>query len=107
MGHQLRIFSLGRATLAAMAFGGLMFLGATPRANADDCQKRIRRADHELHKAARRYGWDSPQAAHERHELMEARARCWERNHRWWDEDGRRWRSERDWDDHDHDRDRR
>jgi len=106
MGNRITGSVLGKATLAAMALAGLLFLGAAPGARADDCQKRVRRADHDLHKAARRYGWDSPQAAHERHELSEARARCWERNHRWWDEDDRRWRSERDWDDHDHDHDR-
>jgi hypothetical protein len=38
--------------------------------------------------------------------LREAREYCWEHSHRWWDEDGHRWRSGRDWDDHDHDRDR-
>jgi hypothetical protein len=38
--------------------------------------------------------------------LHEAREHCWNRNKRWWDEDGHRWRSERDWDDHDHDRER-
>jgi hypothetical protein len=105
MADRLRSFLLGRMALAAMVFAGLIFLGAAPRACADDCQKRIQRADHDLHKAARKYGWDSPEAAHERHELMEAREWCWEHHHHWWDEDGRRWHDNRDWDDHDHDRD--
>jgi hypothetical protein len=39
--------------------------------------------------------------------LHEAREYCWAHAHRWWDEDGRRWHTDRDWDEHDHDRDRR
>jgi hypothetical protein len=95
-----------RAVLSASALGAaLLFVGATPlRADEDDCQRRIARVDHKLHEAAEHHGWDSPQAAKYRHELAEARSWCWEHSHRWWDEDGHRWRSDRDWDDHDHDR---
>ena len=78
--------------------------GAAPVRADEDCQKRIIRADHKLHEAAEHHGWDSPQVAKYRHELAEARAWCWEHSHRWWDEDGHRWRTDRDWDDHDHDR---
>jgi hypothetical protein len=53
------------------------------------------------------HGWESRQAEHWRHELGEARAYCWEHSHHWWDEDGRRWHDQHDWDDHDHDHDRR
>jgi|SRR5579863_4835052 hypothetical protein len=95
--------SLGKTMLAGAAFAGFLLFGAVPRAAADDCQKRIIKADHNLHKAAERHGWESPEAAHWRHELAEARAWCWEHSHRWWDEDGGRWRSDRDWDEHDHD----
>jgi len=98
---------LGRTVLAAVAMVGLMAFAATPRANADDydrCQRRIAKADHKLHEAAEHHGWNSRQADHARHELREARERCWNNNHRWWDEDGRRWHNDRDWDDHDHDR---
>ncbi|HWY07509.1 MAG TPA: hypothetical protein VNY24_11665 [Candidatus Acidoferrales bacterium] len=95
-----------RAVLSASALSAaLFFVGAAPsRADNDDCQKRIARADHKLHEAAEHHGWNSPQAAKYRHQLAEAREWCWEHSHRWWDEDGRRWRTDRDWDDHDHDR---
>ena len=95
-----------RAIFSASALAAaLCFLGPVPlRADDDDCQRRIARADHRLHEAAEHHGWDSPQAAKYRHQLREARAWCWEHRHRWWDEDGHRWRSDRDWDDHDHDR---
>src|SRR5207248_7377261 len=43
------------------------------------------------------HGYNSKQANHERHELREAREHCWSTYHRWWDEDERRWRSDRDW----------
>jgi len=83
----------------------LFFVGATV-VRADDCQRRIAKADHKLHEAVEHHGWESPQAERWRHELREARAYCWEHSHRWWDEDGRRWHTEHDWDDHDHDHDR-
>jgi len=99
----------GRTALAAAALAGaLMFTGA-PVVRADDegsCQRRIAKADHRLHEAAERHGWQSRQAENARHQLREAREYCWTRAHRWWDEDGRRWHADRDWDDHDHDRDR-
>lgn len=94
-----------RAVFSASALGAaLFFTGATPARADEDCQRRIAQVDHRLHEAAEHHGWDSPQAAKYRHELAEARARCWEHGHRWWDEDGHRWRTDRDWDDHDHDR---
>jgi hypothetical protein len=95
----------GRVALATIAMTGLLAFATTPRAlaDADDCQRRIARADHKLHEAAERHGWDSRQADHWRHELHDARERCWRDYHRWWDEDAHRWRTDHDWDDHDHD----
>jgi hypothetical protein len=87
---------------AALATGFLLFAGA-PGAKADGCQDRLVRADHRLHEAIEHHGAESKQAEHWRHELHEAREYCWAHGHRWWDEDGRRWRTDRDWDDHDHD----
>ena len=96
----------GKAALAAAALAGfLMFTGVPLRADRDDCQRRVARADHRLDRAVARFGYRSRQAAHARHELREARERCWNGDHRWWDEHERRWHTERDWDDHDHDRD--
>jgi hypothetical protein len=105
MGHTWKAFSIGSTTLATMAFSGFLLFAGTPQVKADDCQERIRHADHELHKAAKRHGWDSPQAQERRQQLREAREYCWQHGNRWWDEDTHRWRSDRDWDDHDHDRD--
>jgi hypothetical protein len=99
----------GKTMLAAAALVGMLAFAGAPRASAenyDKCQRRIAKADHKLHEAAEHHGWNSRQADRARQELHEARERCWNQNHRWWDEDGHRWHSDRDWDDHDHDHDR-
>ena len=90
----------------------LVASAAVPRAfapsheEADErCQRRIEHAEHDLHEAIEHHGRNSRQADHERHELREAREQCWREHHRWWDEHEHRWHDERDWDDHDHDRD--
>jgi hypothetical protein len=97
-----------RTLLVSAAVLGMLTFAGAPRASADDydrCQRRIAKADHNLHEAIEDHGRNSRQADHARHELHEARERCWNEHHRWWDEDGHRWHSDRDWDDHDHDRD--
>jgi len=101
-------YFLGKTVLAGAAMTGFLLFAGTPRLRADDddCQQRIVKADHKLHEAAEHHGWESKQAQHWRHELAEARSWCWEHHHHWWDEDGHRWRTDRDWDDHDHDHDR-
>jgi hypothetical protein len=102
---QSRIFGAGKITLAGAALAGfLLFTAGAPGSRADDdCQRRISKADHRLHEAIEHHGRESRQADNARHQLREAREYCYNRNHRWWDEDGHRWRSEHDWDDHDHD----
>ena len=104
--RNLRLF--GKTLLATAALGGFLLLAGAPRAVADDdyCRHRLSKADHRLHEAVEDHGWNSKQADRARHELHEARERCWNRDHRWWDEHGHRWHTERDWDEHDHDRDR-
>jgi hypothetical protein len=106
MGHS-RSLDFRTASLALAAWAGLLIFTGSPslRAN-DDCQRRIAKADHKLHEAIEHHGYQSEQAEHWRHELHEARERCWRANHRWWDEDHRHWHTDRDWDDHDHDRER-
>lgn len=95
---------IARFLLAPMVLTGAILFLASPIVRADDgCEKRTAKADHKLHEAIEHHGWQSPQAEHWRHELAEARAYCWNHSHRWWDEDGHRWRTDRDWDDHDHD----
>ncbi|HSC46054.1 MAG TPA: hypothetical protein VLC94_09495 [Candidatus Acidoferrum sp.] len=87
-----------------LAGGMALFVGA-PSAKADDCQERIVKADHRVHEAVEHHGWKSREAERAREELRSARSYCWEHSHKWWDVEGNRWRTERDWDDHDHDRD--
>jgi hypothetical protein len=92
---------------ACFIMATVVFFSATPRLKADDvdrCQRRIVHAEHEFHEAVERHGRNSRQAEHERRELHEARERCWREHHRWWDEHEHRWRTERDWDERDHDR---
>jgi len=53
-------FVCGTAILA----GGLLMTGA-PRAYADDdCQRKLRHADHELDRAVEKHGYNSRQADH-------------------------------------------
>jgi hypothetical protein len=105
MQERSKISLVRNGPLAAAALAGLLLFVGAPQVRADDnCQRRIAKADHKLHEAIEHHGYESKQAEHWRHELHEARERCWEANHRWWDEDGHRWRSDHDWDDHDHDR---
>jgi len=97
----------GKAILAAAVFVSMLAFTGAPPALADDdrgCHRRVLKADHKLHEAVEHHGWDSRQADRARRDLREARERCWNERHRWWDEDGHRWHSDRDWDDHDHDR---
>lgn len=91
--------------VGATLIGSCVLLGAPRSRAADDenCQKRVARIDHQLHKAAERHGWDSREVTEQRTRLQEARQWCWEHEHRWWDEDQRRWHTDRDWDEHDHD----
>ncbi len=94
-----------RTLAAAAALAAFLMFTNLPRLRADDddCQRRVAKADHSLHEAIEHHGYQSKQADHWRHELREARERCWNNGHRWWSEDDHRWHTERDWDDHDHD----
>jgi len=95
-----------KATVAAATLSGFLLFAGTPavRANEEDaCRNRTVKADHRLHQAAEKHGWDSPQAASARRDLTAAREWCFSHSHRWWDEDGQHWHTDRDWDDHDHD----
>ena len=107
MTHDRGAKSFGGVLLATTALMGMLAFAGAPRAYAYDderCERRIIKADRKLHQAIERHGWYSRQADHWRYKLHEARERCWRERHRWWDEDGHRWHSDRDWDDHDHDR---
>jgi len=84
---------------AAFLFGPVMRVAAS-----DVCSARTARAEHKLHEAIERHGYNSRQADHWRHELHEARESCWRERRQWWSEHEHRWHHDRDWDDHDHDR---
>jgi hypothetical protein len=103
---QSRIVVAAKVSLAGAALAGFLLFTGAPGVRADDdyCQRRIAKADHRLHEAIEHHGRESRQAETARHELHEARETCYNRNHRWWDEDAHRWHSDRDWNDHDHDK---
>ena len=87
--------SFTTSSLAVLALAGAAILATPPAVRADDCQKRTERADHHLHEAIAKHGPESPEAE-------KYRAYCWDHSKRWWDEDGHRWHTDHDWDDHDH-----
>ena len=103
MEHSKNSFFRRVAVAGATLAGLIMFAGAPTLRADDDCQRRVAKADHNLHEAIEHHGYQSEEAAKWRHILHEERERCWASNHRWWDEDEHRWRTDHDWDDHDHD----
>jgi hypothetical protein len=82
--------------------GALALAGASVTRADDECQKRTIKADHNLHEAIQKHGPNSPEAEHWRSELATARSYCWDHEHKWWDEDAKRWHDDKDWDPHDH-----
>lgn len=87
----LRKTALISLLLGACLFGGVVSLRAD---HWSDCEKRIHKAEENLHKEIRKHGERSHQAANRRRDLEQARARC-----RGFESDRRR--------DHRYDRDRR
>jgi hypothetical protein len=103
-----KLSTTAASLLSGTVLTAALFFAAVPSLQAEDygrCQRRIAHADHELHLAIERHGRHSPQAERKRVDLHEAREHCWGEYHRWWDEDEHRWHTERDWNEHDHDRD--
>lgn len=101
MKNRLDFWSSKFTLTAAGCVGFAMLLGA-PQVRADQCQKRVNKADHRLHEAIEHHGWNSEQAENARDRLRDARESCWSQDHRWWDPDDNRWHTDRDWDDNDH-----
>jgi hypothetical protein len=97
-------WKMGLATLSGLLiFVATLFTASGAYAESrEQCQRRIAHADHELHEAIEHHGVNSRQAERKRHDLHEARERCWRENHAWWDEDQHRWHTQQDWDDRDH-----
>ena len=95
-----------KSLVSFVIVAAFLLCAATPGLRAEDqdrCQRRVAHAEHDLHQAIERHGRHSRQANHERRELHNARERCWREQHRWWDEHEHRWRTDRDWNEHDHD----
>lgn len=86
--------------LASALAGGFLLLGGATTVRADDdnsCRRNLDKWEDKLERDIHRYGYDSRQANHDRHELGEARESC-ERRHNY---------DRRDRYDYDHDGDRR
>jgi hypothetical protein len=92
---------IGKSVLISGALLGFL-AGPGVRSLRADCQSDTARIDHKLHDAIKTKGPDSKEADHWRHELNAERQRCWDANHKWWDEDEHRWHTDKDWDEHDH-----
>jgi hypothetical protein len=66
----------GRAALATAALSGFVLFAGVSSAKADNCQRRIAHAEHELGEAIEDHGYNSRQADHWRHERHEAHEAC-------------------------------
>jgi hypothetical protein len=72
---------LNMALSSALAGGFLLLGGATTiRADDDSCRRNVDKWEDKLERDVHRYGHESRQANHDRHELAEARESC-ERHH--------------------------
>lgn len=92
----------GSTALATAALGGFLLFAGASNAQArdrDDCYRRTQKAEWKLNEAIEHHGYYSRQAKNRRHQLRDARERCWRERHEWWDERGHRWHRDRDWDD--------
>ena len=103
MRFDLEHLSGWKSGVAFIALAAALFLTSVQPLRADNCQKRTEQADHKLHEAIKNHGAESKEAERWRRELHAARESCWNKDHRWWDEDAHRWHTDQDWDDHDHD----
>ena len=68
----------GKTALVSVVMSGCLF-GCVVTLEADhrsDCEKRIHKAEENLHKEVRKHGEHSRQAAKRRHDLDEAREHC-------------------------------
>jgi hypothetical protein len=102
MQNRWKIGRTAKRAVAMAALAGFLAFSSTPVRADENCQRNIEKIDHNLHEAIEHHGPDSKQAAHWREELAAQRERCWNAEHRWWDEDTHKWRREHDWDAHDH-----
>jgi len=71
----------GKAALATAALSGFVLFAGVPSAKADNCQRRVAHAQHELGEAIEDHGYYSRQADHWRHERHEAYEACDQRGY--------------------------
>jgi len=77
MSHMSRRIGMAWMLGASLLLGGVATAPAqTPADRHYRCERRIRRAEHNLERAIARHGVNSPQAERRRRELAEVRARC-------------------------------
>ena len=94
--HSKKFFFGKVAVVSAALTGFLAGPGAPlPRAELPGKNRRLRSQAPRSHRA---HGVASKEAEHWRAELNAERDRCWNKEHKWWDEDGHRWHTEHDWD---------
>jgi F0F1-type ATP synthase membrane subunit b/b' len=68
----------GKVGICTLALICALLLTPTQGQAKDDCEKRVQKAEENLHAAERRHGEHSKQAEQRRHQLEEARGRCHE-----------------------------
>jgi hypothetical protein len=102
MQNHSKKFILGKVAIVSAVLTGFLAGPGAPLLRADDCQAKTASYDHKLHDAIAHHGAASKEAQHWRDELNAERDHCWNKEHKWWDEDGHRWHTEHDWDPNDH-----
>ena len=86
----------------ALVLAGLVALPLAARADErDHCRNMIDRDEQRLQWAIYNHGHDSMEADISRRNLNEARQRCWESYHAWWNARDNSWHDVNDWDDYD------
>jgi hypothetical protein len=79
--HRLGKSLFGKAALATAALSGFILFAGVPSAKADNCQRRIAKAEHELREAVDDHGYYSREADRWRHKRHEAYEACEERGY--------------------------
>ena len=67
----------------------------------DHCRNMIERDEHKLQYAIYNHGRESMEADISRQNLNEARQRCWDEFHVWWNGRDGQWHNVNDWEDYD------
>lgn len=88
--------------LTALVLAALLAAPTAARADErDHCRNMIHRDQQRLEWAVANHGRNSMEADISRQNLNEARQRCWDEVHAWWNDRDGSWREVNDWDDYD------